>query len=288
MALISTALNRISLTTANASALATFYEIALGFTQTDSSRVDAGLYGLDGSHAQVVTLSLGEQLIELVQFEQPGAPYPANPSSTDPWFQHFAIVVADIGAAWQQLRQVGGFTAISQGQPVTLPASSGGISAIKLRDPELHPFELIQYPAGAVPAQWAGLQPQNGVALGIDHSAIVVSNTTASVNFYADLGFSVSTSGLNQGSTQDQLDGTTGAVVQVTRMQPAQATPGLELLCYSTPAAAQPITVAPNDIAATRLVVSVATPPSMLGTMLDPDGHRVTLVELLGWGQPGT
>jgi len=285
----STALARISLTTANAQALAGFYEKALGFTQTGNSTMEATLYGMSGSQAEVITLCLGEQSIELVQFSQPGAPYPANPASYDPWFQHFAVVVTDINAAYQQIQSVGGATTISQDPPVTLPVSSGGITAIKLRDPEMHPFELIQFPANAVPAQWAGVAPQNGgVALGIDHSAIVVSNTAASVNFYADLGFSVSTSTLNQGAEQDQLDDATGAVVQVTAMSPAQSTPHVELLCYSAPTAAAPITVAPNDIAATRLVVTAATQPSMLGTMLDPDGHRVTLVELLGWGQPGS
>jgi catechol 2,3-dioxygenase-like lactoylglutathione lyase family enzyme len=291
MALTTLALAQVSLTSANADALAAFYENGLGFTQAARETVDATPYGMPGSQALVITMSLGEQLIELVQFDQSGAPYPATHTSYDPWFHHIAVVVTDINAALARLNaQATSPTIISKGGPVTLPASSGGITAVKLRDPELHPFELIQFPAGNTPAQWSGVAPQNGgFCLGIDHSALVVSNTEASAAFYAGLGLQVSGGSLNQGTAQDALDAATGTVVQVTALSPAQSTPHVELLCYSAPAAAAPITIAPNDIAATRLVMrSNDSQPAGDGPLVDPDGHRLMLQTLRGWSQPNS
>lgn len=291
MALTTLALAQVSLTSANADALAAFYENGLGFAQAARETVDATPYGMPGSQALVITMSLGEQLIELVQFDEPGAPYPAAHTSYDPWFQHIAIVVSDISAALARLNaQAKPPILISQGGPVTLPASSGGIIAVKLRDPELHPFELIQFPAGSIPAQWSGLEPQNGgFCLGIDHSAIVVSNTEASATFYAGLGLQVSGGSVNQGAEQESLDSAPGAVVAVTALSPAQATPHVELLCYSTPAAPAAITIAANDIAATRLVMrSNDGLVAGEGPLVDPDGHRLMLQTMRGWGQPNS
>ncbi len=285
MAVTTLALDRISLTSANADALALFYENGLGFVQTARSRVDATLYGLSGGEALVVTLALGEQLIELVQFDQAGAAYPQARTSYDPWFQHIAIVVSDIHAAYQLLQQRTTPIPISLQGPVTLPASSGGVTAIKLRDPELHPFELLQFPAGAMPAYWSGRVPQSGFSLGIDHSALVVSNTVASVAFYAGLGLSVTSGSLNQGPEQASLDAASGAVVQVTGLSPPQATPHVELLCYSAPVAAPAIAIAANDIAATRLMIRSGNEPAADGLLLDPDGHRLVLVAMRGWEQ---
>lgn len=286
MAVTSLGLARISLTSANADLLASFYENGLGFVQTGRVRVDATGYGMAGTEALVITLALGEQLIELVQFDQPGLPYPTTNTSYDPWFQHIAIVVTDIAAALLRLNQQAQPIPISLHGPITMPAASGGITAIKLRDPEMHPFELLQYPAGGIPSQWNGLVPQNGFAIGIDHFGIVISNPASSIAFYAGLGLAVSSSSLNQGTEQQSLDAAAGAVVEVIGMSPSQATPHVNLLCYSTPMAAAAITVAANDIAATRLVLRVDGPPATQGPLIDPDGHRLLLVGVRGWGYP--
>lgn len=281
------ALAQISLTSANADTLASFYVNGLGFVRTGRNRVDAALYGMPGIGALVVTLALGEQLIELVQFDQPGAPYPPAHSSYDLTFQHIAIVVTDIAAALQRLQtRTTTSIPISLQGPVTLPASSGGVTAIKLRDPELHPFELLQFPAGGVPAYWSGRQPQDGFTLGIDHSAIVVSNIALSAAFYTGLGLSVTSNTLNQGPQQASLDAAPGAVVEVVGLSPLQATPHVELLCYSAPTAAPAGAVAANDIAATRLVMRDDGPGSTGGLLLDPDGHRLLLVKPRGWEDP--
>ena len=279
------ALAQISLTSANADALAAFYVSGLGFSLAARERVDATAYGMPGSEALVVTLSLGAQEIELVQFDQPGAPYPAVHTSYDPWFQHIAIVVSDINAALERLAAQNP-VAISQGGPVTLPATSGGSTAIKLRDPELHPFELLQFAAGSIHAQWAGVAPPpGGFCLGIDHSAIVVADTMASVAFYAGLGLSVTSTTLNQGPEQDQLDGASGTNVTVNGLSPVQDTPHVELLCYAAPTAPAAIAVAANDIAATRLVLrSDDNWPASQGPLVDPDGHRLMPLTMRSWG----
>ena len=277
-------LAQISLTSANADALASFYEAGLGFIQTGRNRVDAGLYGMPGTEALVVTLALGEQLIELVQFDQPGAIYPQVHNSYDLSFQHIAIVVTDIAAALQRLQARTTPIPISLHGPVVLPTTSGGVTAIKLRDPELHPFELLQFPVGAVPAYWSGRVPQDGFTLGIDHSAVVVSNVALSSAFYTGLGLSVTSNTLNQGTEQELLDAAPGAIVQVVGVSPQQATPHVELLCYSAPIAIPANAVAANDIAATRLVMHDDGPDANGGLLLDPDGHRLLLVKMRGWG----
>ena len=281
------ALAQISLTSANADMLASFYEDGLGFVRTGRSRVDAALYGMPGIGALVVTLALGEQLIELVQFDQPGAAYPAAHSSYDLSFQHIAIVVTDIAAALQRLQSRTTPIAISLQGPVTLPATSGGVTAIKLRDPELHPFELLQFPAAGVPPYWRGRVPQDGFTLGIDHSAIVVKDVTVSAAFYTGLGLMVTSNTLNQGAEQVSLDAAPGAVVEVVGLSPLQATPHVELLCYSTPVAAPAGATAPNDIAATRLVMRDDGPGATGGLLVDPDGHRLLLIKMRGWEDPG-
>jgi catechol 2,3-dioxygenase-like lactoylglutathione lyase family enzyme len=88
----------------------------------------------------------------------------------------------------------------SHPQGLNLPATSGGVSAFKFRDPEGHPLELIAVPPGAVPPQWR-MASQN-VCLGIDHSAISVSSTATSIDFYESLGLDRGGGSLNVGREQ--------------------------------------------------------------------------------------
>ncbi len=265
------ALERVSLTAADADRLARFYVEAFGFGVTGRARADAARYGVAAGGALVLTLALGAQQIELVQFDQPGAAYPQPASSHDPWFQHIAIIVTDMEAAMRRLGEHAQPTPISLGGPATLPPSSGGVTAIKLRDPELHPFELLQFPAGSTPAPWLGGRG----ALGIDHSAIVVADSARSVAFYESIGLSVASRSLNQGREQEALDAAAGVRVEVTGLSPRQSTPHVELLCYRAPSAPAARIVGANDVAATRLVFRVEHPIGAGSLLLDPDGHRV-------------
>jgi hypothetical protein len=62
-----------------------------------------------------VTLGLGDEVIEFLQFDRASRLCPAAASASDLCFQHFAIVVADMTTAYQRLCSVGGWSAISIG-----------------------------------------------------------------------------------------------------------------------------------------------------------------------------
>jgi catechol 2,3-dioxygenase-like lactoylglutathione lyase family enzyme len=216
--------------------------------------------GVEGAKARARRLRPGDQMIEFLSFARPGLPYPADSASDDPWFQHIAIVVSDMEAAYARLSGCDRWTPITRPAPQKLPASSGGVTAFKFRDPEGHPLELLAFPPEGFPPYWQEAARRRGPCLGIDHSAIVVASTARSVEFYEQvLGFSVGARSLNRGKEQDQLDAVSGAVVEVTALAPGSTEPPhLELLCYVS-AASRPATagLCSNDVAATRLVLEM-------------------------------
>ncbi len=144
--------------------------------------------------------------------------------------------------------------------------------------------------------------------LGIDHSAIAVSNTPASLAFYRDLlGFDVAGNSLNVGMTQAHLDNLFNAKVNVTSLAPSEGGLGVELLDYLTPPGGRPMPVdqQSNDLVHVQLElvvkdldralstltdaqVQLVTPepvelsdgPFQRGLLIrDPDGHNMMLVE---------
>lgn len=251
------------LVTADLDRLARFYA-ALGFTIGDRRPITADeirLLGLAGM-GERLAMRLGESCVELDRFDQPGRAYSADTSAADLIFQHLALVTDDAAAAWARA-EAAGATPISRERPVTLPASSGGVTAVKFRDPDGHPLEFLQFPPGAK-ASWTG----HGI-LGVDHSAISVADIAASRHFYADHGLSEGTATLNQGPAQAALDGVDGAVADVVPMLPASAPPHVELLGYRTPRGRAHPPLAANDISATR-IVWLADRDALLR---DPDGH---------------
>ena len=259
-----TRIARISLVTANPAASEAFYQDALGFEPIDVRQETGG--------TRITILRLGQETVELVAYAQPGRPYPPGSTSFDLWFQHCAIVVSSMRDAHARLRAADGWTAISTGGPQRLPESSGGVTAFKFRDPEGHPLELLEFPSGKVPPAWQG-RPGDGPCLGIDHSAIAVSDTAASIRFYEALGFTVAGRSLNQGSEQERLDAAPGAVVDVTALAiPGAPAPHLELLGYRHPIGRPAPPMRENDVARTRLVLESDAAPAVLR---DPDGHEI-------------
>ena len=249
---MNTVLHGVALMTQDIASCAAFYRQALDFTLDASG---------DGR-----TLLLGAQRIVLTPAT--GAAYPEPRASNDPWFQHLAIVVTDIAAAYAQAMAQGA-TAISTGGPQHLPASSGGVTAWKFRDPEGHPLELLQFPPDGTPARWQG---QSGLFLGIDHTAIVVSDTAASEAFYGTLGFRRTAQTHNHGPAQTALDGLATPHVLVTALAlPGEAAPHVELLDYFTPPPRSGTWDA-GDVAATRMIFAGS---SCLAR--DPDGHYINL-----------
>ncbi len=264
---------RFSLTSADPASLSVFYRDALGFVPLGTERVPAARYGAAG-HASVHQLGLGAQEIELVGFEQPGRPYPAHRTSHDSWFQHLALVARDIDAAYARLSGAAGWRPISRGDgPVVLPASSGGVSAFKFRDPEGHPLELLAFPADRAPPPWSGLPRADGPLIGIDHSAIVAADVQASLAFYARHGFEPSGGSENAGPAQETLDGADGVTVSVRALSRPAAPPHLELLGYRIPSVRRGCDAdrpAPQDVACSRTILSGSGTPSH-----DPDGHAI-------------
>jgi catechol 2,3-dioxygenase-like lactoylglutathione lyase family enzyme len=275
---------RFGLTTPNAARLAAFYESGCGFRRLATKRMAgaqfASLMGVAGG-ARSVTLGLGAEVVELLEFDRPGKPYPQQFAASDLAFQHFAIVVADMGAAYQRLSKIGGWTAISSNGPQQLPASSGGVSAFKFRDPDGHPLELLAFAHGKVPLRWQA--DANGeVFLGIDHSAISVRDSNRSIAFYKELGLTVAARSRNSGPEQGRLDGLPDPCVEVIALAPTRATPHIELLCYRSIAHAQAAALHSNDIAATRLElqtsdVLAAANGNTQRLVLDPDGHHLLI-----------
>ena len=246
---------RIDVISAEPERLAAFYE-ALGFTRSGTSR--------EGRETRL-GLRLGEARVDLVRPARLGAPYPAAAPGWSPSFQHFAIVVSDMRAAYARLQAQTGWTAISTDGPVRLPEASGGVTAFKFRDPEGHPLELIM--SAASPAGGAD------VFLGIDHSAISVADTQRSIEFYETLGLTRVGGSLNTGPEQARLDDMAAPVVEVTALAPTEPTPHLELLCYRGNFPRDASRLGPNDIAATRVIFGQAA-----SVMIhDPDGHLIVV-----------
>jgi catechol 2,3-dioxygenase-like lactoylglutathione lyase family enzyme len=258
------------LVTADLSGLSTFYRDVLGFVLDGPEQAISGeevrLLGLRGSGRRQA-LRLGGQSVAIEQFDPPGRPYPADGNAASLWFQHLALVVADMGQAFQRVR---GQPAISEGGPQHLPASSGGVVAYKFRDPDGHPLELLRFPDGSRPRAWQGRSAIGGqIGFGIDHSAISVADADASVAFYGSLGLQPGERTLNHGLQQQRLDHLRDVQVTVTPMRASETTPHLELLGYRVPrGAAGPILQA-NDIAATRIVWH----GTRTVLLRDPDGH---------------
>ena len=74
-----------------------------------------------GRGAEEVVMRLGAQDIALVRFTGPGRPYPPDSRSNDLWFQHLAIVVTDMDAAYAQLSRIG-LDADQRGRPTIASA----------------------------------------------------------------------------------------------------------------------------------------------------------------------
>src|SRR5689334_14384383 len=161
------------------------------------------LLGLFGVRARVVRLRLGQEQIELTEYLAPrGRPVPVDSRSNDRWFQHVAIIVSDMDAAYARLRRF--HVEHASPEPQRLPdwnPNAGGIKAFYFKDPDGHPLEILQFPAGKGDPRW---QATGRLFLGIDHTAIVVRDTAASLAFYRDmLGLRIAGESTNYGPEQE-------------------------------------------------------------------------------------
>lgn len=267
-----------------------FYCEGLGFRPVPDAqrRPDLpALLGLPGTEVTQRVLRLGAEEVALVRLDPPGPAYPAGSRSNDLWFQHLAVAVDDMAAAFGQLSALHP-AAISTDGPERLPPRNGGVSAFKFRDPDGHPLELIHFPRGQGRAVWqtpwhAG---RAGPFLGIDHSALSVSGTACSLRFYRRLGFRPASRSWNRGPAQAKLDGLPGARLRVTGLRlPDSSGPGLELLAYDQPG--RPMPAGGADAAWVDWVTLKCPGLPSPRLVRDPDGHRLLLTSIsYGAGTP--
>lgn len=256
-----TRLLNVSLTVENLRQAAAYFHDSLGLEPGPERTLDDPAYnrllGLQPeTTARALDIRAGAQTLEIVEFDPPGAPYPAD-AANDQWFQHVAFVCRNIDVA-AQLIPSGGANRITRGGPALLPPNTGSVTAFKFRDPEGHPLELIEFPDGIGAPIWRE-RAGSGV-LGYDHTAISTLDLDRSLAFYVDLlGLRVGGRSLNRGETQSQLDGLNDVEVDVVALEPASvATPHVELLHYRAPpgrALASPLRA--NDAASVRQVHEV-------------------------------
>lgn len=267
------------------------------------------LEGVFGARMRIVRMQLGNEFLDLTQYlAPPGRPIPADSRSNDLWFQHIAIVVRDMDEAFEKLRALK-VQFVSTG-PQTLPPSikaAAGIKAFYFRDPDGHNLEIIYFPPGKGDSRWQ--EKTDRLFLGIDHTAIGISNTEASLKFYRDLlGLHKAGESENFGTEQEHLNQVFGAHLHITGMR-SDAGPGVEFLEYLTPrdGRSRPADIHANDVvhwqtliatndldllakklrnAHIRFVSSdvVATPKDKAGfskgaLVSDPDGHSVLLIQ---------
>ena len=208
------------------------------------------LQGVFGARMRIVRMKLGDESIELTEYIAPrGRPIALDSRSNDQWFQHIAIVVSDMDKAYQQLR-AHKVQHTSTG-PQRIPdwnKAAGGIRAFYFKDPDGHNLELIYFPTGKGSPKWQ--QTSGNLFLGIDHTAIVVTDTERSLQFYRDLlGIKVAGESENYGMEQEHLNNVFGSRVRITSLR-APAGLGIEFLDYLTPRDGRP---APADSRANDL-----------------------------------
>ena len=185
--------------------------------------------------------------------------------------------------------------------------AAAGIKAFYFKDPDGHNLELIYFPSGKGNPKW---QQANGrLFMGIDHTAIAVSDTARSLDFYRDvLGLKLAGESENYGTEQEHLNNVFASRVRISGLK-APSGFGIEFLDYLTPRDGRPmphdtrandlwhwqtaIRVGRADAAADKLkrarvrFVSpgvTTLPDRALGIakgfiVRDPDGHGLQLIE---------
>jgi catechol 2,3-dioxygenase-like lactoylglutathione lyase family enzyme len=255
-----------------------FYTQALDFKDLGSARVAGG---------RIDRLALGEERLDLLNYDRTGSPISAKAHSNDRDFQHIAIIVSNMSRAWSQVKRfaIRKVSVAPQVLPSWNPAA-GGIAAVYFRDPEGHPLELLHFPPGKGAQKWRAAAP---LFLGIDHTAIAVADTASSTRFYQALGLAVRGQSNNYGIEQQRLSGVPGAHVEITAVRFANA-PGVEFLHYVEPVRTQPRqSASAYDLIATRTIFIEPRAAAICKAVAsidrradgcvvrDPDGHLIEL-----------
>jgi catechol 2,3-dioxygenase-like lactoylglutathione lyase family enzyme len=303
----------IVITVEDADRSADFYSRILTFEKVSDTELAGDeaehLFGVFGSRVRIVRMKLAGEAIELVQFLAPkGRPIPVDSRSNDLWFQHIAIIVSDMDKAYGVLRQ--NRVEHASSGPQRLPdwnKNAGGIKAFYFKDPDEHPVEILQFPEGKGDPKWH--HASDRLFLGIDHTAIVVTDTEASLKFYRDLlGLRVAGESENYGTEQEHLNNVFGVRLRITALR-APSGPGIELLEYLSPrdGRAIPVDEHANDLVHRQTELETENPDAAISPLRsaktrfisngvvsfhdssagfhrgfvvrDPDGHAISIVQ---------
>jgi catechol 2,3-dioxygenase-like lactoylglutathione lyase family enzyme len=289
----------ISTTVADIDRSVAFYARVLSFEKVSDQVLESAgtVPGKPTPHLRVVSMKLGDESIELLQFKgRQGQPIPADSRSNDLWFQHIAIIVSDMDRAYAVL--VANHVQAASISPQRLPdwnKNAAGIRAFYFKDTDGHPLEILQFPEGKGDPKWH--RNSGKLFLGIDHTAIVVDNTDASLQFYRDLlGMRITGESENYGPEQERLNNVPGAHLRITSLR-SEKGPGIELLEYLSPRNGRQLPYRPeaSDLVH-RHTLLIATDPVALAKALqtainhepsisgrnilavrDPDGHELRI-----------
>jgi catechol 2,3-dioxygenase-like lactoylglutathione lyase family enzyme len=302
---------RVGMTVSDMERSIAFFSDVLTFEKVADEEVAGTEYeklqGVFGLRMRIVRMRLGSEEIELTEYLAPrGRPVPVDSRSNDHWFQHVAIIVSDMDKAYARLREHN--VEHASPEPQRLPdwnAAAGGIKAFYFKDPDGHPLEILEFPAGKGDSKWHALNDQ--LFLGVDHTAIVVADTETSLHFYKDLlGLRVAGESVNYGPEQERLNNVFGARLHITGLR-APRGPGIEFLEYLAPRNGRPATgIQANDVAHWETTLATADSgqafdqflrqrvflvspgvAALRGTLRvrhailvnDPDGHPVKVIE---------
>jgi catechol 2,3-dioxygenase-like lactoylglutathione lyase family enzyme len=290
-----------------------FYTRVLPFEKVSDMEVWGTEYehlsGVFGARVRIVDLKLGGETLELTEYLTPqGRPIPVDSRSNDRWFQHIAIIVSDMDKAYAQLR-ANKVRHASTG-PQTLPSyitAAAGIRAFYFKDFDNHVLEILSFPPDKGAAKWHELAKTGKLFLGIDHTAIVVGDSDASLKFYRDtLGLTVAGTSDNYGTEQEHLNNVFGAKLHITGLRTKEDGIAVEFLEYVAPTDGRPYpretrssdlwhwetSFAANDMdtlfksyrAEYISSGSVLVDKNLFGfrkaaMIRDPDGHAVRIVE---------
>ena len=244
-----------------------FYTEVLQF-QLASDEREAGLV--------TARLRLGEETLVLRDVGTEGRKVPEDLASNDPYFQHIAIVVSDIDAAFAHVLKHQ--TRIVSAGVQRLPDwnfDAAGIRALYFRDPDGHFLELIQFPSNKGEPRWQ--RRSERLFRGIDHTAVVVSDLKRSVRFYRDiLGFSIIGHSFNYGGEQELLNRVPNSRVRIASFRGAKG-PGVELLHYEAPNTPNTRFTA-DDSSGWRINIETEQRSAITGKN-DPDGHALLVAQ---------
>lgn len=289
-----------------------FYKDILHFEiKSDNTFKDndySALVGIESSNVRIAKLQLGDELIELIDYLEPeGKSYPEDSKSNDLWFQHIAIITNNMDSAytWLNLNNVRNIS----NSPQLLPdwnKNAGGIKAFYFQDPDGHPLEILEFPPNKGNVKWH--VKSNNIFLGIDHTAIAISDSKESLKFYREtLGMRIIGESENYGIEQERLNNVDGAHLKITGLGTDSGF-GIEFLNYLNPQNGRhyPTDVKANDLIHWQIKLVTNNIQSLFSKLykngyktynnsvinfnesefnfksgfivLDPDGHRLLIV----------